>query len=397
MFSFNKKLDANLKAIMAISPYKNHRVLIKYSNFPDSIIKKVKSYKGITIRQIDSCEIICASLNSKSIERLLEFPEIKYICLDEYLFLCGMSVLSANKVRFKNDTHLSGKGVGIGIIDTGVYPHKDLTLPKGRIYTFYDLINSLSYPYDDNGHGTSVCGVIAGNGESSNGVYKGIASEANLHVFKAFDKLGKGFVSDVLFALQELISLSDENNIKVLCLPFELLNFNSFIYNSFNILFKIAKDASIVTVLPTGSKKNDDGSLTGLSLSTNCLTISGLDTIKEIKPYTYSSSGNGKKDSKPDFSAACVDIVSLNCNTSYISEKNNSKIYAPKLDTSYKTFSGTSLAAAFISGVCAILYEKNPNLTFNDVFALLKLGAEPLNFESNKQGAGKININKLLD
>ena len=121
-----------------------NRILIKYAKFPDFIVKKVSSYKGIIVRKIESCNIICVKLNSKSIERLLEYPEIQYICLDQYLFLCGMSVLSANKIRLHTNTSLSGKSVGIGVVDTGVYPHKDLTLPQNRIHTFVDLINSFT-------------------------------------------------------------------------------------------------------------------------------------------------------------------------------------------------------------------------------------------------------------
>lgn len=397
MFSFNKKIDSNLKAIMSLYPNKNHRILIEYNKFPDFIQKKVSAYKGIVIRKIESCNIICVKLNSKSIQRLLEYPEIQYICLDQYLSLCGMSVLSANKIRFSSNNNLTGNNIGIGVIDTGVYPHKDLTLPRNRIHTFVDLINSFSNPYDDNGHGTSVCGVIASNGESSNGVYKGIATNSDIHMFKAFDKLGKGFVSDVLFSIEELIQLSDKYNIRILCLPFELLTFNNFFYTLFDKLFIKAINSLIIPILPSGSHKNDDGTITGLALSKHCITVAGLDTSSEIKSYTYSSCGDAKKDIKPNFSAACVDIVSLNSNLSFIPEKNNIKMYPPKLDSSYKTFSGTSLAAAFISGVCALLYEKKPDLTFDDILSLLKLSSETIDIETNKQGDGKINLNKLLN
>ena len=53
MFSFNKKIDPDLKAIMALYPNKNHRILIKYAKFPDFIVKKVSSYKGIIVRKIE--------------------------------------------------------------------------------------------------------------------------------------------------------------------------------------------------------------------------------------------------------------------------------------------------------------------------------------------------------
>lgn len=397
MFSLTKKLDPNLKNLLLLNSAKSYRVLIKYKNFQDSILKKITSYKGIIVRKIDSCNIICTIINSKTIERLLEYPEIEYICLDKYLSLCGMSIPTANKVRTPNNFILSGKGVGVGVIDSGVYPHRDLTVPFNRISLFTDLVNGLSYPYDDNGHGTCTCGIICGNGESSNRMYCGVARESTLYCYKAFDKTGKGFVSDVLFALEELINISSKYNIKVLCLPFETLYFDSFIFNAFDILLNKAVTQSIIPILPSGSNKNEDDSITGLALNKNCITVSGIDTTSQVKSYSYSSCGSlSPKNKKPDFCAACVDIVSLNSNTSYISEKNNSKVFAPKLDTSYRSFTGTSAAAAYIAGICCLLYEYNPTLSFADIISLLKLASIPLDIPENQQGFGRININRII-
>ena len=396
MFSQNKKLDSNLKYILKLNDKKSFRVLIKVKNFQDSISRKIISYKGEVVRKIESCHILCAILNARGIDRLLEYPEIEYICLDKYLNLCGMSVQTANKVKVSTKAHISGSGIGVGVIDSGVYPHKDLTLPFNRISTFVDLINNLQYPYDDNGHGTCTCGIIAGNGISSNNMYVGVAPECHIHCYKAFDKLGKGFASDVLFALDELINNSDKYNIKVICMPFETQYFDKFIYVAFDTLFQKAIKHSIIPVLPSGSNRNTDCSITGIALSKNCLTISGIDTTSGIKSYTYSSSGYSKKDIKPDFCAACVDIISLNSNTSYMSQKDSVKIYAPKLDTSYKSFTGTSIAAAYVAGLCALLYEENPSLKFDDILALLKVASSPIDIQANQQGEGTININTVL-
>ena len=216
MFFFNKKLDSNLKSYMKFNASRNYRVLIKCRNFQDSIEKRISSYKGTVIRTIAINNIVSAILNAQAINRLLEYPEVEYICLDQFLNLCGVSVQSANRVRLSNTISASGRGVGVGVIDSGAYPHRDLTTPYNRILTFTDLINGLTYPYDDNGHGTCTCGIIAGNGEASNGIYKGIAPNSELHVIKAFDRLGKGYVSDVLYAINELISISPKYNIKIL-------------------------------------------------------------------------------------------------------------------------------------------------------------------------------------
>ena len=75
MFSSTKKLDPNLKSLLASSNIKEYRILIKYRNFPDSISKKINSYRGTVIRKIESCNIICAQVKAKSIELLLEYPD----------------------------------------------------------------------------------------------------------------------------------------------------------------------------------------------------------------------------------------------------------------------------------------------------------------------------------
>ena len=366
MFSSTKKLDPNLKFLLASSSIKDYRILIQYRNFPDSISKKINSFRGKVISKIESCNIICAQVKAKSIELLLEYPEVKYICLDQYFFLCGMSIPTANKVRISHKLSLYGRGIGVGIIDSGVYPHRDLTYPFNRIITFVDLINELPYPYDDNGHGTCTAGIIASSGITSNNMYKGIAPRSDIYCYKAFDKCGKGFSSTVLYAIESLIKTSKEKNIKILCLPFELQNHNIFIINAFKDTFNKAIENNVAPIVPSGSSLNEDFSIMGIATLDICLTVGWIDTNNSLKPYLYSSSGPFKNLSKPNLSAACVDIVSLNSDTSYLSEKEGFKIYPKKLDVSYKSFSGTSISTAYISGICALLYEKNPNLSFKD-------------------------------
>jgi len=136
----------------------------------------------------------------------------------------------------------------------------------------------------------------------------------------------------------------------------------------------------------------------GIATLPNCITVAGLNTATPtIKPYLYSSRGPYGKLSKPDLSAACVNVVSLNSDTNYISEKNGSKLYPSKLDVTYKSFTGSSIATAYISGLCALLCEKYPSITFNDMRSLLKVACDPIDDVSNTiQGEGTINLNKLI-
>lgn len=395
MFLYKRKLDLNIRTAIENSPHDKFRVLIKYKRFQENIIKKVSSYGGNLINKIDNCNIVTAMLNSRAIKRLIEYPEIESISFDEYLFLCGTSVLTANKLRLNTNNELSGFGVTVAIIDTGVYPHPDLTTPCNRIVKFVDLINGFSHPYDDNGHGTAIAGVIAGNGIKSSNLYRGVAKEVNIVSYKAFDKTGKGYISDILYAIEMIINENTETKIQIICMPFETLNNNIFIENLFYKMAKLAYENNILCIVPSGSNKNLDGSIKGIALSKDCITVAGYDSSTKAKSYTYSSVGSGKKSKKPNISAACVDIVTLNSNINYVSERDSIKLYPPPLLTSYKGYTGPSIACAYIAGFCALLYENNEDLTIKDILSLLELSSEELDIPKNHQGLGRVNLNNI--
>lgn len=398
MFSRKNKLDKDLKFCLNQSYYTSYRVLIKCKKFFKDMESKIPSLKGNIIRSIDSIGIICANVSPKAIDRLLEYPEIEYICFDQYAILCGLSIGTANGINPATISTLSGKGIGIGLIDSGIYPHPDLLSPSNKIKGFVDLINDFHYPYDDNGHGTAVAGVICGSGVSSKMTFKGVADKAEISCYKAFNATGKGHVSDILYAMQCLIN--DENfNIKILCLPFELLNNNIFINTCFDNLFKIAIAKGIIPIVPSGSNINGENSIQGIALSPYCITVGGLDTTKgTTKPYIFSSSSsNTAKPKKPNLSAACVNIQCLNSNALYISENNGLKLYPPKLKESYTTYQGTSIACAYMCGVCALLLEHNSTLNLNDVISLTKISCNPIEgISRNLIGEGHLDLSKLF-
>ncbi|MCJ7688263.1 MAG: S8 family serine peptidase, partial [Clostridiaceae bacterium] len=62
----------------------------------------------------------------------------------------------------------------------------------------------------------------------------------------------------------------------------------------------------------------------------------------------------------------------------------------------YTTYTGTSCSAAFVSGICALLYENNSSLCFKDTLALLNISSSLINSPKYMQGAGIINLEKLL-
>lgn len=71
----------------------------------------------------------------------------------------------------------TGKGIGVAVLDTGIFPHIDF---GRRILAFCDFTEGKSGPYDDNGHGTHVSGILGGDGTASQGRYKGLLPDVAL-------------------------------------------------------------------------------------------------------------------------------------------------------------------------------------------------------------------------
>ncbi|MGL4847363.1 MAG: S8 family serine peptidase [Clostridium sp.] len=398
MFNFKSKLDCNLQLSLKKDIYKKYRVLVKCKSLFSSVLKKITSFEDALIYPIEPCNLISCNLTKKQIHSIAEYPEVEQIFFDEYLFLCGMSISNANNYHKSTSTlKYFGKNICVGIVDSGIYPHIDLTRPSNKIVLFKDLIHNLNHPYDDNGHGTAMAGIICGNGSSSNGMCTGIAPLSKVVAYKAFDALGKGFASDILFAIKDLANISSEHNIKVLCLPFEMLSNNHNISNAFESMLNYVSKKKIIPVLPAGSILNTETGMMDLALIKNALTIGGLSTTASSKPYPYSSKTLFSKTKKPDFTCSCDSIITLNSDTAYISEKNGLKIYPKNIDAKYKTLSGTSISTAFVSAICAILFEYDKSLNIDDIRSIITLScSNTKEHDVNIVGNGIINLGKLL-
>ncbi len=88
--------------------------------------------------------------------------------------------------RFGDDGALRGRGVTLAFLDSGFHPHPDIAEPAGRILAYHDVhdprgeLDPGAEPSPDHWHGTQTCVAAAGSGHLSDGVYRGLASEARL-------------------------------------------------------------------------------------------------------------------------------------------------------------------------------------------------------------------------
>ena len=106
----------------------------------------------------------------------------------------------------KEQENLTGKGITAAVLDTGIFPHMDF---DGRIVAFRDLVYGRETPYDDNGHGTHVCGILGGSGRASGGKYQGAAPGCRFVVVKILDRRGNGRKQDILWNTPDILTEPD--------------------------------------------------------------------------------------------------------------------------------------------------------------------------------------------
>ncbi|MDX2044561.1 MAG: S8 family serine peptidase [Acidobacteriota bacterium] len=122
--------------------------------------------------------------------------------------------------RLAADTTRTSRGVTIAILDSGFYPHPDLTEPRNRIVAFHDVTNPKAKldasvpPQSWDWHGTQTSVTAAGNGFLSEGVYRGLASAANVVLVKV-SNAGRIKDENIVSGLEWVIANKDRYGIRV--------------------------------------------------------------------------------------------------------------------------------------------------------------------------------------
>ena len=397
--TYSKKVDYAVRNIIAVNKVKQIPIIVLFRKNVDTIIEARVKRMGLKVKYtLPFINGICGVIPVSKFGNLCGVLEIEKIFYDSRAYLMGSHHgLKAEEqleqaVKTKS-SYLSGKGVTVAFIDSGIYPHPDLIRPRNRIVEFKDFINNFTSPYDDNGHGTACIG--AGFGASIDGKFRTAAYETNIVCAKSFDKFGAGFYSDILAAIQWIIYLKEKLSIKIAVLPFGTSSFSQ----DFDIL-SIASEklwkSNIFVCSCTGNLGPYDSSITSPGVSPFSYTSAACSTL-ELPPRAAYFSGKGpvyNKCDKPDVIMPGVDIETLNSEISYVT-KDKSMARAGKLSVQYTQYSGTSIAASFTAAAAALVYQKLGNLSPDDVKSVLKACTVSINEVRNIQGSGIINIKKL--
>ncbi|MFV9511316.1 S8 family peptidase [Tepidibacillus sp. LV47] len=249
-----------------------------------------------------------------------------------------------------------GKGVRVAILDTGIaFDHPDL---RPNVKGGINLLNRLLPPYDHNGHGTHVAGIV-GAVNNRIGVV-GAAPEVDLYAVKAFNKDGTAKLSDIIKGIDWCIN----NKINIINMSFGFNEPSS----TFQEAVRRAHQAGIVMIAASGNKG----------------TRGRLEYPAQF-PETIAVTSINKEDKISDFST-----IGPNVDLAAPGEK----ITSTWTNNSYRELSGTSMAVAHVTGVAALILSKY-RLSSEELRHFLRQSAEPIKASSYAQGAGVVNASVL--
>src|SRR5471032_276233 len=268
---------------------------------------------------------------------------------------------------------LTGAGVGVAVIDSGIASwHDDLTnntstvYPYGnqRVAAFVDFVDGINTPHDEDGHGTHVAGIIAGNGFDSGGLKAGMAPDASLISLRVLDGNGNGTVANIIAALDWVLANHTAYNIRVVNMSVGAAIMESAYTDPLTLAAKRVVDAGVVVVGAAGNFGKNTAGLPqygGISAPGNApwvLTVGasstqGTPTRGDDVVASFSSRGPSYIDynAKPDLVAPGTGTVSLaSAGSTFALTKLSSLLpgtTGPALP--YLSLSGTSMAAPVVT------------------------------------------------
>ena len=293
---------------------------------------------------------------------------------------------------------LSGAGIGVALIDSGIAPVTGLN-QAGKVVNGPDLSFESQTPslanVDTYGHGTHMAGIIAG----SDAGFEGIAPGAKLISLKVAAADGAADVSQVIAAIDWVVSHRNDPglNIRVLNLSFGTDSRQSAALDPLSYAVEAAWRKGIVVVVSVGNDGATASRVTMPAANPYVLAVgaadpNGTEVRSDDTVATFSSRGRAARHA--DLLAAGRSIVSLRVPGSYIDRAYpGARVTDATGAARFFRGSGTSQAAAVVSGSVALLLQAQPGLNPDEVKNLLVQTADPLTgADPIAAGAGQIDI-----
>ncbi len=261
---------------------------------------------------------------------------------------------------------LTGKGVIIAIIDTGVdYTHPDLGGCFGvlcRVIGGYDTVDGDPDPIDENGHGTHVAGIAVGTGISS-----GVAQGAKILAYRALNAAGAGTMSSTIEAIERAVE--DGAHIINMSLGAAGVSHD----NPLNLAVREAVKRGVLVVASAGNNGPQWGTISSPGSEALALTVGALGANNGVARFSSRGPVRSSFSLKPDISAPGVGILSA----------------VP--GGGHNRLSGTSMAAPYVAGLAALVKEMSPQADVWSIRSRVIQSATAINQPYWHVGSGRAN------
>lgn len=364
---YGEKYELGLKnSALDLSPLAEMRK----QQYDQDLAQKVNLYH---VKDLESANALYMELHPEEVNQLLANPMVASVEEDKPIQIAEQRTLTKveeQPIKESSQTipwgihstgsYITREAVGAGdgqikvaVFDTGISSHPDLNLAGGISY-----VESADSYEDDKGHGTHIAGTIAAL-DNSFGVV-GTAPNAELYAVKVADSSGDGYTSSVIQGIEWAI----DHKINIINMSFVSAQYSEMLHKA----IQKATSAGIIIVAAAGNNG------------------SGEDTVQYPARYPEVIAVGAIESShhRTDFSATGDELDILAPGFGVMSTTMNGE---------YGVSSGTSNAAAHVTGAVALLWSHHPSLNGQEVIDKLYEAATPLE-TSHEAGHGIINIAK---
>jgi len=255
----------------------------------------------------------------------------------------------------------TGYRVKVGVIDTGVdYAHPDLrhSLERG-----INLLNRMSLPHDDNGHGTHISGTIAAANELEGMI--GVAPRSTIYPVKAFDHNGTAYVSDIILGIEWCV----RNQVDVVNMSFGMKTRSRSLYSAVNHAYR-----SGVLIVASSGNEGRVGEIDFPAGFPHSIAVGATNRSGRVAKFTNRS--------------GLIDVYAP-----------GDRIMSSWLRGKHREMSGTSMATSHVTGAIALLLAHKPGLSPEQIKAIVKQSAKPLRYGKAPRtaGAGELNVARMMN
>ncbi|WP_328886049.1 S8 family peptidase [Streptomyces sp. NBC_00316] len=269
-----------------------------------------------------------------------------------------------------------GTGVSVAVLDTGI----DATHPdvSGSIAEQVDFTGSPTGAKDGHGHGTHVAATVLGSGAASKGLRKGVAPGAKLLVGKVCDDNGQ-CPDDGIIAAMDWAAHSGAKVVNM-SLGGEPTDGTDPMSQALN---ELSRTTGTLFVVAAGNSGFVSQKVVSPGSADDALTVAAVDKNGDMASFSNRGPRIGDGAAKPDIAAPGVGIVAARAAGTAM---------GTVVDEYYTSANGTSMATPHVAGAAAIVAQQHPELTGQQIKALLMDTAGDLGHDMYAQGTGLVDL-----